>query len=101
MGFALAANPAQDEVNRRNELHLHRVRIEGVFASRERSAPDSALTDLHLLAVTERFAGDVGSGGAMIGNNHTHIADGYEGLGLDLDRAEPAVDKERAVSQYL
>ena len=101
MRFGLAADPAQHEVDRRDELHFHRVRIERVFAGRERRTPDTAMAGLDLFAVTERFAGGVVAGGAVIGNHHADITDRDQRLGLDLHRAEPAVDEERAVGQHL
>jgi hypothetical protein len=54
--FGLAADPAQHEVDRRDELNFHRVRVQCVFAGRERRAPDTAMTGLNLFAVTKRFA---------------------------------------------
>ena len=99
--FGLAADPAQDEVDRRHELDFHRVRIQRVFAGSERRAPDTAMAGLDLFAVTERFAGGVVTGGAVIRNHHADITDRDQRLGLDLDRAEPAIDEERAIGQHL
>ena len=54
-----------------------------------------------LFAVTERFAGGVVSGSAMIRNNHANIANRNQGLRLNLNRAKPPIDEKRAVRQHL
>src|SRR5947207_4139306 len=99
--FGLTADPAQNEVNRGNELNFHRVRIQRVFAGSQRRAPDTAMAGLNLLAVTERITGGIISGGAMIRHNYADITDWNQSFGFDFHRAEPAVDKERTVGQHL
>src|SRR4051794_26230811 len=99
--FGLAADPAQHEVDRRDELNFHRIRVQRVFAGCERRAPDTAMTRLNLFAVTKCFAGGVVSRCAMIRDHYAHIANRDQGLSLDLYCAEPAIDEERAVRQYL
>src|ERR1043165_9616645 len=101
MRFGLTADPAQHEVDRRDKLNLHRIGIERVFARRERRAPDTAMTDFNLFAVSERFASGVVSRGAMIGNHHADIPNWDQRLRSDFHCAEPAIDKERAVGQDL
>src|SRR4051812_7699246 len=101
MRFGLSADPAQDEVNRRHQLHFYGVGIERVFAGSERRAPDTAMARFDLLAITERLTSSVGAGHAVIRNDHADITDRDQGFGFDLDRAEPAVDKESAVCQHL
>src|SRR5204863_866053 len=99
--FGLAADPAQHEVDRRDQLNFHCIRIERVFTGSERRAPDTAMADLNLFAITERFAGRVVSGGAMIRNNHAYVTNRDQGLRLNLNCAKPAIDEERAVRQHL
>src|SRR6266404_5822848 len=101
VGFGLAADPAQHEVDCRDHLNFYRIRIQRVFTGSERRAPDTSVAGLDLFAVTKRFAGRVVSGGAMIRNNHADIANRNQGLRLDLNRAKPAIDEERAVGQHL
>src|SRR4030095_14502303 len=99
--FGLATDPAQHEVDRRDELNFYRVRVQCVFTGRDRRAPDTAMTGLNLFAVTERFAGGVIARCAMIRDHHAHVTNRNQGLRLDLYCAEPAIDEERAVGQYL
>src|SRR6266404_134002 len=101
VGFGLAADPAQHEVDCRDQLNFYRIRIQRVFTGSEGRAPDTSVAGLNLFAVTKRFAGRVVSGGAMIRNNHANIANRNQGLRLDLNRAKPAIDEERAVGQHL
>src|SRR6186997_278739 len=99
--FRLTANPAQDEVNRRNEFDFHCIRVQGVLARSEGRTPNTAVTGFDLLAVTKRFAGGIVASRTMVGNDHTDIADWNQSLGLNFHRSKPAVDKECAVRQNL
>src|SRR4029079_10564681 len=99
--FGLAADPAQNKVDRWDELNFHRIRVERIFTGCECRAPDTAMTGLNLFAVTKRFASGVISCGAMIRDHHAYIANWNEGFGFYLYCAEPAVDEERAISEYL
>src|ERR1051325_8282100 len=95
----LAADPAQDKIDRRNELNLYRVWIQRVFSRRERRTPDTAMSRFDLFAVTERFAGGIVARGAMIRNDHADVTNRNQRLRLDLNRAKPAIDEECAVGQ--
>src|SRR6266496_574581 len=99
--FGLAADPTQHEVDGRDQLNFHGIRIERVFAGSERRAPDTSMTGFNLFAVTERFTGRVVPGGAMIRNNDADIANRDQGLRLNLYCPEPTVDEEGAVGQHL
>src|SRR3954463_4698080 len=101
MRLRLSADPAENEVNRRNQFDLHRIRVERILAGSERGAPDAAMTGLHLFAVAKRFTCRVRAGDTVIRNYHTDVPDRDQRLGLYLHRAEPAIDEECAVRQPL
>src|SRR5436190_2110420 len=101
MRFGLAANPTQNEVNRRYQLHLHRVRIQGILARRQRRTPDTAFARFDLFAIAKGLPGSIGAGATIVGNYYADISDRNQRLGFDLNRPKPAINKEGSVRQDL
>ncbi len=101
MLLGLARDPPQDEVDRGNQLDFQGIRVQRVFAGRQRALPDATLPRFDLLAVPEAGAGQVGAEAAVVRDDHSDVADRDERLRAGLDRGEPPVEKEGAVGQDL
>src|SRR5438094_5775914 len=101
MRFGLAANPTQNEVDRRHQLYLHRVRIQSVLARSQRRTPDTALARFDLFAITKGLAGSIAASATVIGNYYTDISDRDQRFGFNLNRPEPAINKEGSIRQHL
>src|SRR5207253_9761898 len=82
MRLCLPADPAQDEVNRRHQLHFHCIRIQGILARRQRGMPHTALTRFDLFAVTKGVAGGIVARAAVVGDDHPTYPIGISVLAL-------------------
>src|SRR4029434_5894811 len=74
MRFHLPTDPAQDEAHRLHMFNLHSVRIERVFARRQRFTPDTAASRLDLFTIAELRTRNVVTGITVIANDNADIA---------------------------
>src|SRR5262249_40420449 len=90
-----------DEVHGRHQLYFDSVRVQRIFARRQRLLPDSALARFDLLAIAESFTCEVFSFTSIVGDHYTDVTDRNQSLGTDLNGCKPTVDEKCSVRQHL